>query len=97
MTYLQDFLKPEMTALVPLLWGLGWIIKRKTPIPDARIPYILGLLAIILSLIYLAGTERLHVWQDAVSLLFSGVTQGLALAAVSVYGNQLLKQYNKQG
>jgi len=66
-------------------------IKRST-IANKWIPFILGSISIILTMLYLASQLTEFTWQTFLSLIFTGITQGIMLAGASVYVNQLIKQ-----
>lgn len=82
-----DYIKPELLVLVAVLYIIGLMIKGTKKIKDNYIPVILGILGIALSCLYVVATEGF-------SLLgaFTGVTQGILVAGVAVYVNQLIKQ-----
>ena len=82
-----EYIKPELLVLVAVLYILGLMIKGTKKIKDNYIPVILGVLGMALSCLYVVATE-------GVSLLgaFTGITQGILVAGVAVYINQLIKQ-----
>lgn len=83
MEYLNNFITPELFALIPVLYLIGMGIKKTAWIKDNYIPAILGVLGVILSCLYLKGID------------FSAITQGILCAGASVYVNQLIKQGGK--
>lgn len=87
----QEFIKPELLILIPVLYFVGVAIK-KSPIKDAYIPYILGGAGVVLTFIYILSTEPVHNAQEAFTAIFTSLTQGILCAAASVYVNQLYKQ-----
>lgn len=92
--YYQDFIKPELLILIPVLYFVGVAIK-KSKISDTLIPLILGATGILLAGIYLfASTEIIGV-QAVATALFTALTQGVLCAAASVYTNQIIKQAAK--
>ena len=82
-----EYIKPELLILVAVLYIIGLMIKGTKKIKDNYIPLILGLVGVVLSCLYVVATE-------GVSLIgaFTGVTQGILVAGVAVYVNQLIKQ-----
>lgn len=86
MENLQQFVKPELLVLVPVLYFAGVGIK-KSKVKDELIPLILGGAGIVLSSLYVCGTEGLN----PVSL-FTAITQGILCAGGSVYINNIVKQ-----
>ena len=91
---LKEFIKPELLILIPVLYVIG-IALKKSAISDNKIPYILGISGVILTLLYLFSTNYITDIQTAFMILFTGITQGVLLAAASVYVNQLIIQNNK--
>jgi len=90
----QDFIKPELLVLVPVLYFVGLAIK-KSQIKDAAIPFILGCAGAFLSAIYLFASTPISGAQAIATAVFTAITQGVLVAAASVYGNQILKQASK--
>lgn len=87
----QEFLKPELLILIPVLYFIGMGIK-KSPINDSLIPLILGILGIILSGIYVFAAEAVDGTQAIFTAIFTAITQGILCASTAVYGNQIIKQ-----
>lgn len=91
----QDFIKPELLVLIPVLYFIGTAIK-KSKISDNKIPFILGGIAILLSGIYLFAAEEIIGVQAVATAIFTAITQGVLCAAASVYANQIIKQSQKE-
>lgn len=91
---LKEFIKPELLILIPVLYLVGMALK-KSKITDAWIPWILGVVSVVLSLVYIGATTSFEGWQSILLAVFSGVTQGILCAGASVYVNQLIKQSGK--
>lgn len=87
----QEFIKPELLILIPVLYFIGIAIK-KSPIKDVLIPYILGGAGVTLTFIYIMASEPVHGTQAVFTAIFTSITQGILCAAASVYSNQLYKQ-----
>lgn len=82
-----DFIKPELVVLAVALYALGIVLKHTKKIKDNYIPVILTGIGLVLSCLYVLGTEGV----TAVSV-FTAIVQGIICAAMSVYGDQLFKQ-----
>ena len=91
---LLEFIKPELIVLIPVLYLLG-IALKKSQIKDKHIPTILGMTAVVLSLLFVFATSFVGGWQEIIMALFLGITQGVLCAGASVYVNQLFKQSGK--
>ena len=90
----QDYIKPELLVLIPVLYFIGAAIK-KSPIKDAFIPIMLGGTGILLAGIYLFAAEAVIGTQAVFTAIFSSVTQGILCAAAAVYTDQIIKQAGK--
>lgn len=87
MDNLQNYIKPELLVIVPVIYIIGLIIKNTEKIKDKYIPAILGIVSVLLSLLYILGTEGISVIG-----VFTAITQGILVVGVAVYVNQLFKQ-----
>lgn len=92
---LKEFIKPELLILIPVLYLIGSALKKSSFI-DKKIPYLLGLFGVCLTLLYLLPQATVLDWKEVITILFTGVTQGILLAGASVYVNQLVKQAGKE-
>ena len=86
---LTELVKPELLILVPVLYLIGATIKKYGKI-DKYIPLILGGAGVLLAGIYLLAVEPL-----GFNLVFGALTQGILCAGLSVYANQVYKQFKK--
>ena len=91
MDYLKDFIKPELLILIPVLYIIGAGIKASR-IDNAKIPVIIGTIAIILSTLYIVSTCAMYDYKEVIGGIFTAVTQGILVAGCSVYIHQLIKQ-----
>lgn len=83
----SNYVSPELLVLIPVLYGLGSVIKKTEDVKDNYIPVILTVVGVILSCLYVFGTEGFNLVS-----LFTSLAQGILVAAGAVYGNQLIKQ-----
>lgn len=90
----QDFIKPELLVLVPVLYAVGMGLK-KSEIKDKLIPFILGAGGIVLASLWVLATSDIMGYQSALMAIFVAVTQGILCAALSVFVNQMYKQAQK--
>lgn len=86
----MEYVKAELLILIPFLYGLGMILKNVKKIKDEYIPLILTGVSLILSCLYVLGTEGL----TPISI-FTAIVQGVLVTAAAVYGNQIYKQATK--
>lgn len=91
----QQYIKPELLILIPVLYLIGKGIK-KSSIADKHIPWILGVCGVGLSAIYLFASEPVIGSQAVATALFTAITQGILTAGASVYFDQIIKQTKKE-
>ncbi len=94
MEELVKYIKPELLILIPVLYFVGLALK-KSAVKDKRIPLVLGLSGILLSVLYVLAAGSFEGFQSAMLGLFTAITQGILCAGASVYANQLYKQGTK--
>lgn len=88
---INEFIKPELLILVPVLNLVGYGIK-KTSLDNRFIPVILGAIAVVLAGVYIFATEPISGAQAVSNAVFTAITQGVLVAGASVYFNQIYKQ-----
>ena len=76
---LMDYIVKDAYILIPVLYVIGVFLKRTPRIPDWLIPWILLVLGMI-GAFFLSGMK------------LSGVLQGVLVAGLTVFANQLYKQ-----
>ena len=90
----QEFIKPELLILIPVLYFIGAAIK-KSALRDNLIPFILGVVGVIFAGVYLFAADEIIGTQAIATAIFTAFTQGVLCAAASVYANQLYKQVSQ--
>lgn len=81
---MTEYIQPELLILIPVLYLIGYALKRTTVISDKFIPLILGAAGIALTACYELTTGQFN--------LFAAITQGILCAGASTYANQIYKQ-----
>jgi hypothetical protein len=94
MEYINEFVKPELLVLIPVLYLIGIGIK-KSNLKDNFIPLLLGGCGILLACIYVFAMTAIESRSDFLAALFTAITQGILCAGASVYVNQIIKQSAK--
>lgn len=92
----EDYIKPELLVLIPVLYLVGLAIK-KSSMNDRWIPIVLGASGVVLAGLYIFATTDMSGGKDAVMAVFVALTQGILTAGASVYANQIYKQITKGG
>ncbi len=87
----NDYIKPEFLVLIPVLWFVGWAIK-KSNVRNCVIPFILTVISVVLCGIYTFATQNVSGVKDIMMCAFVSITQGVIATACAVFGNQIIKQ-----
>lgn len=90
----QDYIKPELLILIPVLYLIGVAVK-KSNLSDKFIPFIIGIVSIILCAVWVFANSPITTGTEIATAIFTAFTQGVLLAGASVYVNQLVKQTGK--
>jgi 1,4-dihydroxy-2-naphthoate octaprenyltransferase len=86
----QEYIKPELMILVPVLMFIGAGVKQ---LFDAKwVPIVLGVVGIVLAGLWTLATSDIATGQELLLGLFTAVVQGILCAAGAVYGHQVVKQ-----
>lgn len=91
-----EFVKPELLVLAVVLYIVGVTLK-KTKFKDKFIPLLLMGVGIILATAYVLATSDLGTTREIVLAVFTGIVQGVLVAALSTEANQIYKQLTKEG
>lgn len=95
MENIMEFIKPELLVLIPALYFIGCMLKKSQAFADKYIPLTLGLIGIALAALWVAGTSTLDTTQAILLAVFTAIVQGVIVAGLSVYANQIYKQLTK--
>ena len=92
---IMNYVKPELIVVALVLYIIGIAIKKAEYINDKHIPLILGVIGIVLAAIWVFANSTLNTTQDVLMAVFTSIIQGILVAGLSTYVNQLIKQSNK--
>ena len=95
MEQIIGYVKPELLVVSVALYFIGMWIKKTETISDKYIPIILGAIGIALASIYVIATVSLSGRQEIAMAVFTAIVQGILIAGLSTYVNQIFKQINK--
>lgn len=95
MEQIIKYVKPELLVLAVVLYFIGMALKNTEKVSDKYIPVILGVVGIVLASIYVIGTVSLSGRQDIAMAVFTAIVQGVLVAGLSTYVNQIFKQIGK--
>ena len=85
----EKYIQPALLVVVAVLYFLGMGLKT-SKIADKYIPVILGITGIVMATLYVIASVGF-----SAMAVFTGITQGIICAGVSVYINQIIKQSKK--
>lgn len=95
MEQITNYIKPELLVVAIVLYLIGVAGKKSELIKDKYIPLILGILGIVICAVYIFSTCDCDTTQKALLAVFTAITQGILVAGLSTYVNQLMKQLSK--
>ena len=95
MEQIINYVKPELIVVAIALYFVGMALKQAQTVKDKYIPLILGGISIVICAIYVFATCACGTGQDIAMAIFTAITQGILIAGLSTYVNQIAKQVNK--
>lgn len=95
MTDIMNYVKPELIVVAIVLYFIGVALKNAQKVKDNAIPFILGAGGIILSAIWVLANSPIGTMQEILMAVFTSIVQGILVAGLSVYVNQVWKQAKK--
>ena len=95
MEQIANYVKPELIVVAIALYFIGMALKQAQAVKDKYIPLILGGVSIVICAIYVFAICTCNSGQDIAMAIFTAVTQGILIAGLSTYVNQIVKQTNK--
>ncbi len=95
MEQIMNYVKPELIVVAVVLYFVGMGLKQAEAIKDKYIPLILGGVGVVLCAIWVLATCPLDTGQNIAMAAFTAIIQGILVAGLSTYVNQLIKQSQK--
>ncbi len=95
MEQIMNYIKPELIVVAIALYFLGLWLKQAAFIKDKYIPLVLGIVGIFVCGIWVMATATSATGQDIALALFTAIVQGILVAGLSTYANQIVKQIGK--
>ena len=95
MEQIMNFVKPELIVVAVVLYFVGMALKQAQAVQDKYIPLILGGIGIVLCAIWVLATCPLDTGQNIAMAVFTAIIQGILVAGLSTYVNQVIKQVQK--
>ena len=95
MYQIMNYVKPELIVVAIVLYFLGMALKQAQSVKDKYIPLLLGSVSIVLCAIWVLATSEIRNGQQVAMAIFTAITQGILVAGLSTYVNQIKKQVHK--
>ena len=95
MEQIMNYIKPELVVVAIVLYFVGMGLKQAQAVKDKYIPLILGGIGIILCAVWVLASCPLGTMQEIAMAVFTAIVQGILVAGLSTYVNQVVKQVNK--
>ncbi len=95
MEQIMNYVKPELVVVAIVLYFIGMGLKKTEKVSDKYIPLILGGIGIVLCAVWVLATCTLGSGQDIAMAVFTAIVQGVLVAGLSTYVNQIVKQVKK--
>lgn len=95
MEQIMNYVKPELIVVAVVLYFVGVGLKKAQAVPDKYIPIILGAVGIVICAVWVVATCPLNTGQNIAMAIFTAVVQGILVAGLSTYVNQIIKQVQK--
>lgn len=92
---IMNYVKPELIVVAFVLYFAGMWLKQAAFVKDKYIPLILGIVGIFVCGIWVASVCQFEDAQAVLSGIFAAITQGILVAGLSNYVNQIIKQAGK--
>lgn len=95
MEQILKYVKPELIVVAVVLYFIGMWLKQGELVKDKYIPLVNGAVGIVLCAIYVLATTTFGNSQEYALGVFTALTQGVLVAGLSTYVDQIIKQINK--
>ena len=96
MEQIMNYVKPELVVVAVVLYFVGMGLKQSQAVTNKYIPLVLGIIGIVICGIYVIATCSLSGIQNIAMAVLTAEVQGVLVAGLSTYVNQIFKQLNKE-
>ena len=86
----MNYVKPELIVVAFVLYFFGVALRQSQAVKNKYIPLILGGISMVLCAVWVMATS-----EEGAMAVFTAVTQGILVAGLSNYVNQIIKQIHK--
>ena len=78
-----------------MLYFFGVALRQAQAVKNKYIPLILGGISMVLCAVWVMATSEIETAKEGAMAVFTAVTQGILVAGLSNYVNQIIKQIHK--
>lgn len=89
----MNYVKPELIVVAFVLYFFGVALRQA--VKNKYIPLILGGISMVLCAVWVMATSEIETAKEGAQAVFTAVTQGILVAGLSNYVNQIIKQIHK--
>lgn len=95
----MNYVKPELIVVAFVLYFFGVALRQAQAVKNKYIPLILGGISMVLCAVWVMATSEIETAKEGAMAgamaVFTAVTQGILVAGLSNYVNQIIKQIHK--
>lgn len=95
MEQIMNYIKPELLIVAVVLYFIGTALKKATLVKEKYILLILGGTGMVICGVYVFATCECNTGKEIAMAVFTAVTQGIVVAGLSTFVNQIVKQSRK--
>ena len=95
MEQIVGYVKPELIIVAVALYFIGVWLKNAETVNDKYIPLLLGSIGIVMCGVWVLATSEIGSPQNIAMAVFTSIVQGVLVAGLSTYVNQIVKQLTK--
>lgn len=90
----MNYVKPELIVVAFVLYFCV-ALRQAQAVKNKYIPLILGGISMVLCAVLVMATSEIETAKEGAMAVFTAVTQGILVAGLSNYVNQIIKQIHK--
>ena len=91
----MNYVKHELIVVAFVLYFFGVALRQAQAVKNKYIPLILGGISMVLCAVWVMATSEVETAKEGAMAVFTAVTQGILVAGLSNYVNQIIKQIHK--
>lgn len=93
MEEIMEYIQPELIIVSVVLYFIGIMLKNTEKVAKKYILLILGIVGVVLSILWVFASNDINGYQSVLLAIFTGIVQGILVAGLSNYVNQIIKHF----